>query len=299
VARLANNAEVIERAGHPSAGLLDVQRQGPRQGTPRQAAMGYAFDAPLAVSPDARGKRELRAANPALGLVAAAAGRVETIDEERREVTLRDGSNSRFAAYSVLDNADLPSTQCPTLGEGGVVATLLIRLSPSGYWREPARRTSYADALSSASGARPDALKGKIALIGVTLDHAGDRHPVIRGWKNEELYGVELHAETIANLARGIAVRPLGPTVQWLLMLALACAGAAASFLLFDRPPRQRGIALGLAFLAYAAAGVACYLAFDILLNTLYDIAAFALAYAWLFRLQRKALAEPLEEVSP
>ena len=52
--------------------------------------LGYAFDAPLVVSPDARGKRELRAANPALGLVAAFPGRAETIDEERREVSIRD-----------------------------------------------------------------------------------------------------------------------------------------------------------------------------------------------------------------
>ena len=51
--------------------------------------------------------------------------------------------------------------------------------------------------------------------------------------------------------------------------------------------------------LVYAAAGVACYVAFGILLNTLYDIAAFAAAYAWLSRLQRKALAEPREEASP
>ena len=36
-----------------------------------------------------------------------------------------------------------------------------------------------------------------------------------------------------------------------------------------------------------------------ILLNTLYDVTAFAAAYAWLCRLQRKALAEPFAEVSP
>src|SRR5262249_28735456 len=106
-----------------------------------------------------------------------------------------------------------------------------------------------------------------------------------------------LHADTIANLSRGIAVRPVGPTAQWLLMLVLAAGGAALSFVLFDRPPWQRRLVLGTLLLAYAAAGVACYLAFDILLNTLYDVAAFAAAYAWLSRLQRKAL-EPLREGS-
>jgi CHASE2 domain-containing sensor protein len=261
--------------------------------------LGYAFDAPLAVSPDDRGKRALRVANPALGLVAAFPGQAETIDEERREVSIRDGSTSHFARYSVLDTEDRPSSQCPTLGEGGVVATLLLRLSPSGYWRASQRRISYAEALDPASTLGPDALKGKIALIGVTLSDAGDMHQVIRGWTSEDVFGVELHADTISNLARGVAVRPLGPTAQWLLMLALAGAGAAASFVLFERPARYRGLALGLLLFGYAVAGVACYVAFGILLNTLYDIAAFAAAYAWLSRLQRKALAEPREEVSP
>ena len=261
--------------------------------------LGYAFNAPLVVSPDARGTRDLRAANPALGLVAAFPGRAETIDEERREVSMRDAANSRFAAYSVLDNADETSTKCPTLGAGRVVATLLLRLSPSGYWREPQRRMSYAEVLDPTSKLRAELLKGKIALIGVTLSDTEDTHHVIRGWTTEELFGVELHADTITNLARGVAVRPVGPTAQWLLMLALAGGGAAMSFLLFDRPPRFRGLALGVALFAYVCAGVACYLAFDILLNMLYDVTAFAAAYTLLGRLQRKALAKSLEEASP
>ena len=58
-------------------------------------------------------------------------------------------------------------------------------------------------------------------------------------------------------------------------------------------------LALAAAVLAYAGAAVALYALFDILLNVLYDVAAFAIAYAWLFRLQRKALAEASEEASP
>ena len=257
--------------------------------------LGYAFNAPLAISADDRAKHELRATNPALGLVAAVPGTAEAIDEERREVRIRDGGNSRFGAYSVLDIEE-ESTDCPTLGEGRVVASLLLRLSPSDYWRQPQRRISYAHVLDPASTVPLDGLDGKIALVGVTLRE--DLHDVTRGWQSEELYGVELHADAIANLSRGVAVRPLGPTAQWLLMLVLAGAGAALSFVLYDRPPLQRRLVLGALFLAYAAAGVAFYLAFDILLNTLYDLAAFAAAYAWLSRLQRKAL-EPLAEVSP
>ncbi len=149
--------------------------------------LGYAFDAPLVVSPDPRGKRDLRAVNPALGLVAAFPGRAETIDEERREVSIRDGSKSQFRGLLGARHEDAPSTQCPTLGEGSVVATLLLRLSPSGYWRDSQRRISYADALERRTAARrPDALDGKIALIGVTLSEAGDTHHVVRGWTSEE-----------------------------------------------------------------------------------------------------------------
>jgi len=96
--------------------------------------LGYAFDAPLATTPDAMGKRDLTATNPALGLVAAFPGRAESIDEERREVSIRGESSRHVAAYSVLDEADSPLSQCPALGEGQFVAKLLLRLSPRGYW---------------------------------------------------------------------------------------------------------------------------------------------------------------------
>ena len=261
--------------------------------------LGYAFNVPLAVSPDARGRRALRADNPALGLAAAFPGRAETIDEERREVSVRAGNDTRFAAFSVLDSAGSPSAECPTLGAGSVIATLLLRLSPGGFWREPQRRVSYAQVLDPASSLSPEVLRGKIALIGVTLGEAGDSHRVMRGWKREQIFGVELHADTITNLERRVAVRPLGPTAQWLFMLALAAAGAAMSFVLFDRAVLYRRLALGLALVAYAGAGVVLYVAFGILLNVLYDVAAFAAAYTLLRHLQKKALAEPIEEVSP
>ena len=175
-------------------------------------------------------------------------------------------------------------------------AMLLLRLSPTGYWHDAARRISYADVLTPAANAPQFRPEGKITLIGVTR-RGEDAHDVVRGWTTEKVYGVELHADAIANISRSIAVRPLGPTAQWLLMLALAAAGAALSFLLFDRPPWHRRLVLGAMLLAYATAGVACYLAFDILLNTLYDVAAFVAAYTWLSRLQRKAL-EPRAEGS-
>jgi CHASE2 domain-containing sensor protein len=145
----------------------------------------------------------------------------------------------------------------------------------------------------------PEGLRGKIALIGVTLSDAGDSHRVIRGWKREEIFGVELHADAITNLERGVAVRPMGPTAQWLFMLALAAIGATMSFLLFDRPARYRRLALGIVVVAYACAEVTLYLAFGILLNVLYDVAAFAAAYMLLGHLQKKALDEAVEEVSP
>jgi CHASE2 domain-containing sensor protein len=260
--------------------------------------LGYAFNVPLAVSPDARGRRALRADNPALGLAAAFPGRPDTIDEERREVSVRAGGDTHFAAFSVLDSAGSPSTDCPTLGAGSVIATLLLRLSPGGFWREPQRRMSYAQVLDPASTLSPEVLRGKIALIGVTLGETGDSHRVMRGWKREQIFGVELHADTITNLERRVAVRPLGPTAQWLFMLALAAAGAAMSFLLFDRAALYRRLALGFALVAYVCAGVALYVAFGILLNVLYDVAAFAAAYTLLRHLQKKALAGPIEEVS-
>ena len=269
--------------------------------------LGYAFYAPLAIDADGKTKHERPAVNPALGLMAVYPGEIEAIEEENGEIRIRDATGPRHAAYSVLDLEE-KSHKCPTLGQGptknedgtearmATAAMLLLRLSPTGYWHDAARRISYADVLTPAANAPQFRPEGKITLIGVTR-RGEDTHDVVRGWTTEKVYGVELHADAIANISRSIAVRPLGPTAQWLLMLALAATGAALSFLLFDRPPWHRRLVLGALLFVYAAVGVACYLAFDILLNTLYDLAAFAAAYTWLSRLQRKAL-EPRAEGS-
>ena len=100
----------------------------------------------------------------------------------------------------------------PDPGEGGVVATLLLRLSPSGYWRMPQRRISYAEALDPASTLRPDALKGKIALHRRHAERGrryASRHPRMDDARS--VFGVELHADTISNLARGVAGAPSDP----------------------------------------------------------------------------------------
>jgi CHASE2 domain-containing sensor protein len=260
--------------------------------------LGYAFSVPIAVSSDSRGVRALRVSNAALGLLAARRGRPETIDEERHEVSVRDGTNTRFVAYSVLENATAPANDCPTLGAGSVVASLLLRLSPSGFWREPLRHMSYAQVLDPATpSSHPDVLRGKIALIGVTLAEVGDSHSVVHGWKREQIFGVELHADTIASIERGTAVRPVGPIAQYLFMLALAAVGAATSFLLFDRAAGYRRASLGFALAAYLGLGVLFYVTLGILFNVLYDITAFAAAYVVLSHLQKKAVAEPVEEV--
>ncbi len=259
--------------------------------------LGYAFSVPIAVSSDSRGVRALRVSNSALGLLAAIAGRPEAIDEERREVSVRDGSSTRFVAYSLLEDARVPSNDCPTLGAGSVIASLLLRLSPGGFWREPQRHMSYAQVLDRASpSSRPESLRGKIALIGVTLAEVGDLHSVVRGWQHEQVFGVELHADTIANLEQGVAVRLVGPIAQYLFMLALAAAGAAMSFLLFDRAARHRRVALALALAVYLGTAVLFYVTLSILFNVLYDITAFAVAYIVLSHLQNKAVAEPVEE---
>src|SRR5439155_893695 len=99
------------------------------------------------------------------------------------DLFIESENESESAADAALADAQSPSTDCPTLGTGSVIATLLLRLSPSGFWREQQRRMSYAQVLDPASTLGPDVLRGKIALIGVTLGDAGDSHRVLRGWR--------------------------------------------------------------------------------------------------------------------
>jgi CHASE2 domain-containing sensor protein len=265
--------------------------------------VGYTFAAPLAVmrvyDPAAPGRRLaddlVPADTPALALRAVYDGSLAEADLSRRQLRLEGQQGAQRLRYSTVERIRA-SGECATFAKGDEVAMLLLRLSRPGAWRDPARRVSYAELLD-ATAVPAERLQGRIVLVGATL--AGrDVHGVVDGFSYAELWGVELHADAIANLATGRVVET--PTVgpQAAIMLFMAAAGAAASFLSATLARGRRRIILAGVLTAYGLIAVAAA-AQGFLLNLLYDLAAFLGAHALLGRLQSRLLGpSPGEELA-
>lgn len=271
--------------------------------------LGYTFAVPLAVvrasdprAPDRRRATPVVPADtPALALAAAYADPLEEIDLTRRELGLGGPTPLEPPRYSAIERIRSGGGECLTFKRGDEVAMLLVRLSQPGYWRDPARRLSYADVLDRAI-VPDERLRGRIVLVGVTASgEAGRRrdvHEVVRGLAFDEVHGVELHADAIANLVTGRVVRTPTVDLQVGIMLAAAAAGAAASVLTATRGRRWRRSMLVGAVALYVLGAVAAAVG-GMLLNVLYDLAAFFVAYVLLRHLQAQRAGETREPLSP
>jgi CHASE2 domain-containing sensor protein len=263
---------------------------------------GYLFAAPLARAVDRQ-----RAANPvtmlegepadtpALVLSAAFGGTPDLIRAGPREITLSGaGRGIAPVGFSTLERR--ARSRCPALADDDVVASRLLLLSPLEYWRDPARRHAYAQWLDPASPAAN--LQGKIVMVGITTESAGDEHSVRRGLASEDRFGVELQADAMRNLLSGFTLRPLDPAAQFLWMLALAILGAAASLFMVGRMRWARTSMLAAALAIYLAFDAAMLALTGVLLNPLYDLGAFLAAFSLLGRLERKTMNISAQEAA-
>ncbi len=183
--------------------------------------------------------------------------------------------------FSGVEPQRLDRPSCRIARAGDDQLTLLLRLAPSGYWRDAARHVSYADALDPARVA-DDRLKGRVLLVGAMAlqraDSNEDIHVVRDGLVARQVYGVELQADAIATLASG-RVPQLLTVGGHLATTLLACGVGAAAALVLYRKPRwwRRGALLAMA-LAWVL--VAWWLATrDIVLNAAHDVIAMLLSY--------------------
>ncbi len=264
---------------------------------------GYLFTAPLARAlaqadgaPQATDCR--RADSPALALTAVFDAGPGDVCAAQRTMTLASASKRiSHLPFSEMQRMRSTPAHCPALARDDEVATSLLVLSPLAYWRRQPQRYSYAELLD-AGRPLPQGLTGKTLIVGVTTAAARDVHIVERGLWREERFGVELHADALRNLLSGLTVRTLQPSAQFALMLGFALLGAGARFLSLHASCVSRVAMVVALLLAYLALCVVLS-SLGILLNAMYDIVSFALAYRVLGWLERRAdsviVAGPLE----
>jgi CHASE2 domain-containing sensor protein len=247
--------------------------------------LGYTFSAPLAILQGAEtGDASVPVHTPALALAAVYGMPPTEADVSRRLLRLAGSQPSQAPRFSIIERVRESPPPCRTLQAGDRAAMLLIRVSPAGYWHNPVRRVSYVDALDPAS--LPDArLQDRIVLIGVDLERAADHHRVTSGLASRSVPGVELHADAIATLAMRREIVTTTVDLGGFILLVAGAAGAVIGYLAAPYPRGRRVLALATVAALYLAVAVTSA-GRGLLLNVLYDMTLFLVAYAVLRRLR-------------
>jgi CHASE2 domain-containing sensor protein len=232
--------------------------------------IGYANTAPIAIE-----KADRRLASFSL-LAAYPGSNIGSVIEDR--VFLKDAPRE-IVGYSFAETIG-ETQRCGAIAQGDNVAQLILRLSPLDELRSASRRHRYQDVVFAPA---PEKFNGRIVLVG--LESAEETFAVFSGFRREQRFGVELHADAVNALLREVRIHPLHPAGQGTIMLLMAAIGAALR--LIDRRLVRR-LALFSAVALYFAATVFMYLEFEILLNTLYHAFALGLACWGVAKIQAK-----------
>lgn len=271
---------------------------------------GYLFTAPLARAterpPHERSKtgdcRE-KADRPALAMAAVYDGKPADVCRNSRRITLVSSRNRvDYVPFSQMERLRFTPPYCPAFKQGDSIATRLLVLSPLEYWRSRPHSYSYGRILDPATDASLSQLKGKTVIVGITTiasPTARDVHGVERGVWREERFGVELQADALRNLLSGFTVRPLQPLAQFIIMICFAVLGAIVSFLTTHTRRIAARALLVFLLMAYCGISLLILARTGILLNLMYDVVAFALAYHVLGRIERRAATHITLEATP
>jgi CHASE2 domain-containing sensor protein len=241
--------------------------------------LGYASTALLVVK-----KEDGQPILPGLALLAAYPGPVKAVDEAYKLISIADGS--RLVQFSLYERLSASKKACPVLQKGDKVAYLIIEFHPLALLRDPARRYRYEDLAGPAESIADSRFHGRIVLVGQETE--GDMISVFHGLGTEERYGFEIHADTLSTLLQGIHIHPLSPWGQFCLMLGMGFLGASARCLRLLSTPVARRVYCIAMVAAYLAASMWLYIEYQLLLNTIYHIGAFSLAYWALEKAMRR-----------
>jgi CHASE2 domain-containing sensor protein len=269
-------AVVLGRA-RPNPETTEIERTASRVGIMCIGKrLSYAALAPLAIKHDGRTTGSLAVHATYHDL------EIRDLDAGTRQMVF-DGPDNQlhYLRFPVLDTIDAPQSGCAAIQQGDSVAQLMIKLSPLEKLRELRHR--YEDLVSAVPTAA-ETFRGKIVLVG--LQKKGEDQMRVRG--DETRFGIELHTDAVNNLLNGINVSPLGELAQLVVMAGMSAGGAWLRVSGGGLGAKWRAVLLGVVIAAYFLVTVYVYQAFDVLLNPVYDLTAFALAYFLASRLLRK-----------
>ncbi len=211
--------------------------------------------------------------------------RLVSLDAAEAVLRLRDARDEPVAVrFMEVERLAERQAGCKIMGPGDTVADLLIEYSDLGVLRDPAHRIPY-ERVVAREEPELSGVRGRIAVVGAAL--APDAFRVVRGpLRHETRYGVELHADALNTILRGVVIRPAGTGIQFAATLLMALVGAAIAALPgADR--RTRMILLPAAAALWMGLAVYVYAADRVTLIVLIQLAALVSAYGIARRTKR------------
>jgi CHASE2 domain-containing sensor protein len=250
-------------------------------------ALGQTGSMPLAVrraAPAASAGGDLAAdeLTPSFGLAAfSGGGRVQLIDErvQKATVQLRRQRKSQAISYYAAETIDDPQPTCDVMAKGDRVFSQLVDPFALPPLRSAPQRVGYENVVAG-DPATLALLKNRIVLVGTLLPGI-DMVPL--PWPVQDRWGVEVFAAQIDAMARGFAIRRIGPVAEFALITAMALLGAFTVHRMRDRARIARTVMLLSIAAVFVIFAVAWYRFERRLIGVPYDLLALALG-AWLAR---------------
>ena len=210
-------------------------------------------------------------------------------DLERMQISLLSGDN-RTETIDFAELTRVKSKQaCRIIGAGSSVADILLDPYPIDILREKGRQFSYHDLIERNLPQTDHRFKGKIVLVGAL---GRDTFSENRGFKDENRFGLEFHAEALNTIVNGVAIRSVGVTGQMMFMILLGICGAFIRSRMIQTSVWARMAAAALVHAAYFFCAIFFYARYCLLLNTLYHLGAFWLSYGATALLEKKIMPD-------
>ncbi len=225
----------------------------------------------------------------ALEIKAAFQDREVLVDQRVEEIDFLNPATRQIeekVGFSEIYEVKWEQAGCPVIGKHDTVASIIIAPysladsgnAPSQYSYEAIVKRLNADQLGY--------FKDKIILVGV--ERKDELFPTFRGFKREERYGLELHAAVVNSLLNRMIIGPLGEWGQFAIMVCLGTLGAVTRYWNPKTPLLSRTGIFVAVLLAYLGTSIYIYSEYHVLLNTIYHLLAFLVAYWAVGKVERR-----------
>ena len=186
-----------------------------------------------------------------------------------------DAATDSLLRTMVLDSVSAggDDRKC-AFSRGDTLMRMALDYAPQDEHRDPEHRISY---LAALRGGTLGDLSRRLVLVG--YENPMSTFAIVRGLTRERRFGVELEADAMNTLLRGIRIAPLSKRSQFAVILAMAALGALAAYLVVRLGRTGAMLALVAGVVAYFVGGAVLYARDHAMLNTLFDLLALLLAF--------------------